>query len=70
MYTNNFPTVDDTNGNEIWGRYILPAKSEEMSKLFSDLPEAISNTELVAEMCELNIDFNPNQTPQYKLPSN
>ncbi|MBH59426.1 MAG: DNA polymerase III subunit alpha, partial [Thaumarchaeota archaeon] len=63
-------TVDDTNRMKFGEDTYYLRSHEEMSKLFSDLPEAISNTELVAEMCELNIDFNQLRLPQYKLPSN
>ncbi len=30
---------------------------EEMVELFTELPEAIYNTELIAEKCNLNLDF-------------
>ena len=41
-------TVDDTNRMKFGEDTYYLRSHEEMSKLFSDLPEAISNTELVA----------------------
>ena len=41
---------------------------EEMVNLFSELPEAISNTELIAEKCELNLDFTQVRLPEFKVP--
>jgi len=42
---------------------------EEMSALFSDLPEAISNTLEVADKCELTLDFEKKHYPVYVPPS-
>jgi len=63
-------TVDDVNRMKFGEDTYYLRSHEEMSKLFSDIPEAISNTELIAEMCDLNIDFNQLRLPQFKLPSN
>ncbi|MFH2139126.1 MAG: DNA polymerase III subunit alpha [Candidatus Omnitrophota bacterium] len=42
--------------------------AEEMKKLFAEVPEAISNTIKITEMCNLEIDFSKTHLPQYKLP--
>jgi DNA polymerase-3 subunit alpha len=41
---------------------------EEMSRVFAEVPEAILNTQAVAEMCDLSIKFGENRYPLYPLP--
>ena len=41
---------------------------EEMEQLFEDLPEAISNTQAIADKCDLDIDFSQLRLPQYQVP--
>ncbi len=41
---------------------------DEMEALFADLPEAVANTERIAEMCELDIDFSQLRLPEFALP--
>lgn len=45
-------------------------KSEaEMSMLFSAYPEAIANTQRIAEQCQVNLDFSDYRLPDYEAPS-
>ena len=44
--------------------------SEEMSELFRDTPEAIENTLKIAERCELELDFDKLNFPDYPVPEN
>lgn len=43
---------------------------EEMDKLFAEFPESVTNTQLVAEMCDLSIPFpkGSERYPRYPLP--
>ena len=41
---------------------------EEMASLFPDHPEAIENTEKIADMCNLDFEFNHYHLPEFKLP--
>ena len=41
---------------------------EEMQALYPDLPEAIANTQAIAEMCNLDLDFSQLHMPQYPVP--
>ena len=41
---------------------------EEMRQQFKDLPEAVSNTQLVADRCDLEFDFSQLRLPQYQVP--
>ncbi len=46
-------------------------KSEdEMKTLFADIPEAIENTALIAERCNLNIEFGNTKLPNFDTPDN
>ena len=44
--------------------------SEEMIHLFNEVPEAIENTIKIAERCELDLDFNKLNFPDYPIPEN
>ncbi|MBI2814593.1 MAG: DNA polymerase III subunit alpha [Opitutae bacterium] len=41
---------------------------EEMARVFAEVPEAVTNTSAVAEMCDLTIKFGENRYPKYPLP--
>ena len=41
---------------------------EEMSKNFSEVPQALENTIRIAEKCNLEIDFRQAQLPEFKVP--
>jgi DNA polymerase-3 subunit alpha len=41
---------------------------EEMETLFSDIPEAVSNTQRIADMCELELDFSQLRLPAFDVP--
>ena len=43
---------------------------EEMVSLFSDLPEAITNTEDIANQCKIELDFSMLRLPEYTPPDN
>ncbi|HXO97341.1 MAG TPA: DNA polymerase III subunit alpha, partial [Chthoniobacterales bacterium] len=40
----------------------------EMAQLFNDVPEALTNTLRIAEMCDLKLDFNTSKYPAYEPP--
>ncbi len=41
---------------------------QEMEELFADLPEAIENTQRIAEQCDVTLDFNTLHLPQFSIP--
>jgi len=43
---------------------------DEMQKLFIELPSAISNTELIADMCDVHFDFTQVRLPEFTVPEN
>ncbi len=42
---------------------------EEMAEIFKDVPEAINNTEKIAEACNVTIQMGENHLPSFPLPS-
>jgi DNA polymerase-3 subunit alpha len=40
---------------------------QEMTELFADLPEAIDNTQRIAEMCQVSLDFSTLHLPQFQV---
>ena len=42
--------------------------AEEMKALFKELPEAITNTMVIAQMCNLELSFNKLHLPNYQVP--
>ena len=43
--------------------------SQEMAALFEDVPQAVSNTRLIAESCDLKLDFDVLRLPRYETPN-
>lgn len=41
---------------------------QEMAALWAEVPDAISNTQRIAEMCDLDLDFSRMRLPQYPVP--
>jgi DNA polymerase-3 subunit alpha len=40
----------------------------EMDRLFAEVPESVTNTQAVAEMCDLTLKFDENRYPKFPLP--
>ena len=43
---------------------------EEMKMLYPNIPEAISNTQLIANRCNVELEFKNTKLPKYELPKN
>ncbi len=48
--------------------YYLKSAAD-MAALYPNLPEALTNTQTIAEMCDIHIDFDRMRLPQYETPS-
>ena len=60
--------IDDTNRMSM-AEFKLNLKSpEEMYEAFKDVPEALENTQKVAEMCNIEIEFDNHKLPRYAVP--
>ena len=41
---------------------------QEMAQLFSDFPEALANTQLISDMCSVDLDFGQTHLPKFPTP--
>jgi DNA polymerase-3 subunit alpha len=62
--------LDDEKRMRFEGTQFYLKTREEMSRLFAEVPESVTNTQLVAEMCDISIPFpkGSERYPKYPLP--
>jgi DNA polymerase-3 subunit alpha len=62
--------IDDEKRMRFDGTQFYLKSRDEMAKLFAEVPESVTNTQLVAEMCDLAIPFpkGSERYPKYPLP--
>jgi DNA polymerase-3 subunit alpha len=62
--------IDDTDRMRFTGTQFYLKSREEMARVFAEVPESVTNTQLVADMCDLNIPFpkGSERYPKYPLP--
>ncbi|NQT74030.1 MAG: error-prone DNA polymerase, partial [Chloroflexi bacterium] len=63
----NRSTLDDCRSLRLNSEFYLKSGTE-MSCLFRDYPEAISNTLILAEQCNVDLDFSAYRFPEFPLP--
>jgi error-prone DNA polymerase len=63
----NRTTLDECDALRLNSEFHLKS-SKEMTELFQDYPEAISNTIAIAEKCSANLDFSQYRFPDFPLP--
>jgi DNA polymerase III subunit alpha len=61
-------TVNEEKRMKMDGDYYYLKTPEEMADQFKDIPEAIENTEKIAAMCDLKLDFTRLHLPEIALP--
>ncbi len=61
-------TVDDPNRMKFETEEFYLKSEEQMAALFPDWPEAVSNTEKIARMCQLEFEFGKHHLPRFPLP--
>ncbi|GAB1261426.1 DNA polymerase III subunit alpha [Aurantivibrio plasticivorans] len=61
-------TLDDPRRERRYSEQQYLRSAEEMTALFSDIPEAIQNTVEIAKRCTLNITLGKNFLPAYPIP--
>jgi DNA polymerase-3 subunit alpha len=59
-------TVDDPDRMKFSTSQLFLKSDEEMKRLFAHVPEAIANTELVAERCHLELEFGQSILPRFR----
>jgi len=61
-------SIHDEKRLKMAGDFFYLKSPEEMEQLFSDMPQAIENTQRIANMCQLELDFTKLHLPQVPLP--
>jgi DNA polymerase-3 subunit alpha len=63
--------IDETDRMRFTGQEFYLKSHAEMAKVFAEVPESLTNTQLVAEMCDLAIPFpkGSERYPKYPLPA-
>ncbi len=61
-------TVDDENRMRYEPQNFYLRSTEEMESLFADYPEAVENTQRIADRCQLEFTFGKYHLPEFKLP--
>ncbi len=60
--------LSDPNRMRMSGQSFYLRSPEEMSRLFSEVPESISNTLLIAERCNIDLGFKGYHLPHFEVP--
>lgn len=63
-------TLGEETGLEFSTEEFYVKSEEEMLSLFSQIPEAISNTQKIADMCNLDFEFGNTKLPHFEVPNN
>jgi DNA polymerase-3 subunit alpha len=61
-------SVYDEKRLKLAGDFFYLKSPEEVEQLFADLPQAVENTQAIADMCQLELDFTKLHLPQVELP--
>ncbi|HEY4002747.1 MAG TPA: DNA polymerase III subunit alpha, partial [Candidatus Xenobia bacterium] len=61
-------TMDDARRMRFGSNQYYLKSAEEMAQVFSELPEALTNTLRVAEMCNYQMDFTTSHLPHFPVP--
>ncbi len=61
-------TIYDEKRMKMAGDFFYLKSADEMGELFSELPDAISNTERIADMCNLELEFGRLHLPEVETP--
>ncbi len=63
-------TINDDDKMEFQTEQFYLKSEEQMRSLFADLPQAFDNTQLIADRCNVEIEFGVRKLPEYKVPDN
>jgi DNA polymerase-3 subunit alpha len=61
-------TIHDTKRLKSHTNQMFLKSPDEMERLFGDIPESLSNTIRIAEMCDLDLSFKEFQLPDFDVP--
>lgn len=63
-------TVDETQRMKFPNDQFYLKSEEEMKRAFSHTPQAVENTQIIADMCRVEMDFGNLRLPDFKAPNN
>ncbi len=63
-------TIGDDTGLEFHADEFYLKTEQEMSEIFADTPQAIDNTQIIADMCNFDFEFGHTKLPYYETPDN
>jgi len=61
-------SIHDEKRMKMAGDFYYLKSAEEMAELYQDIPQALENTERIAEMCNLKLEFGRLHLPEIDLP--
>jgi DNA polymerase-3 subunit alpha len=61
-------TIHDEKRMKMAGDYFYLKSPEEMAELYKDIPQALENTEKIAKMCNLELEFGRLHLPEIGIP--
>ncbi len=61
-------SIYDEKRLKMAGDFFYLKSPDEMASLFTDLPQALENTQVIADLCQLEIEFGKLYLPQINLP--
>ncbi|MCD6230381.1 MAG: DNA polymerase III subunit alpha [Dehalococcoidia bacterium] len=61
-------SIHDEKRMKMAGDYFYLRSPEEVEELFSNLPQAVDNTQRIADMCHLELDFTQLHLPRVEVP--
>ncbi len=63
-------TINDDDKMEFKTEEFYLKSEEQMRSLFKDIPQAFDNTQLIADRCNVEIEFGVRKLPDYNVPNN
>ncbi|MCH5321328.1 MAG: DNA polymerase III subunit alpha [Eubacterium sp.] len=62
--------IGDDTGLEFHANEFYLKSEQEMREIFSDVPEAVDNTQIIADRCNFDFEFGNTKLPYYETPDN
>ena len=63
-------TIDEDTGLEFGTDDFYLKSEDEMRELFEDYPDAVDNTSVIADMCNVEFEFHKTKLPHFDVPDN
>ncbi len=63
-------TINEANGLDFETEEFYVKSEEEMRSLFKEIPQAIDNTQIIADQCNVEFEFGNTKLPNFDVPDN